>query len=75
MGHVTVYREQSLRPRAVIYNTSNNRTIKLQDIIYLINNGDFIHILTCCLLNVTLYVNIDNIVECVQCKVGVVVCI
>jgi len=70
-----VYQEQSLRPRAVIYKTSNSCTTKLCDIIYLVNNGDFIHILKCCLQNVTLYVNIDNIVECVQCMVGVVVCI
>jgi len=70
-----VYREQSLRPRAVVYKTNNNCTIKLRDIVCLVNNGAFIHILTCCLLNVTLYVNIDNMVECVQRMVGVVVCI
>jgi len=74
--HVTVYRKQSLGPRAVVYKTSKNCTIKLRDIfICLINNGDFIHILTCCLLNVTFYVDIDNVVECIQRTVGVVVCI
>ena len=50
--------------------------VKLPDIfIYLINNGDIIDILTCCVLNVTFYVNIDNVVDCVQRTVGVVVCI
>jgi hypothetical protein len=45
-----------------------NCNIKLWAIfICVINNGDFIHILTCCLLHVThFYVNIDNSVDCLQ---------
>jgi len=38
---------------------------------YLINCGDFIHTLSCCSLHVTFYGNRDNIVDCIQCKVGV----
>jgi hypothetical protein len=50
-----VCRKQSCS-RAVVFKTCNNCTIKLRDIcIYLINNGDFIRILTCCLLNVTYF--------------------
>ena len=49
-------RKQSLWSRAVVFKTCNNFTIKLRGIfIYLINNGDFIHIMTCCLLNVTYF--------------------
>jgi hypothetical protein len=50
---------------------SNNCNIKLWAIfIYLINSRDFIHTLTCCALHVTFCVNRDNIVDCIQCKVG-----
>jgi hypothetical protein len=51
-----------------VYSTITNCNVKLGNIfICLINNRDFISILTCCLLNVThFYVNIDNSVDCVQ---------
>jgi hypothetical protein len=72
-GHIPVYRKQLVWSRTVVYQTTMKCNMMFCAIfIYLVNDANFLYILwhIAYWMLLTFYVNIDNIVNCIQYKVG-----